>query len=373
MTAAGWARLELPWRDPIEMAVPADYDFLATHVLGAGKYFPPHFELALELAPAGGVVLDLGAHLGTFTLAAAASGRRVIAVEAAPRNIEMLTESARANGLEDGITIVPAAVSDRSGTVRFQQEGAWGQITESWWAADVVEVPARTVAEILADLGVGRVDVVKIDVEGSEIAAIAGMADLLARPDSPAVVYESNAHTLRMFDVTPEQLVGALADFGYDSYLVDGEERELTPVTRASFQPETNVDYAAVKGALPLPSGWNMLRPRSDNELARAVSAESREPSVALRAQLARSLERAPASLLARRDVQLALTALALDPDETVARAAAWWVRRGGEHGPARRAAGLGGVRQRFQGLGEQGRALRDRLGQIRIRWGARP
>ena len=368
-TAAGWARLELPWRDSIEMAVPADYDFLATHVLGAGKYFPPHFELALELAPADGVVLDLGAHLGTFTLAAAASGRRVIAVEAAPRNVEMLTESARANGLEDAITIVPAAVSNRSGTVRFQQEGAWGQVTDSWWAADVVEVPARTVAEILADLGVERVDVVKIDVEGSEIAAIEGMAELLAAPDAPAVVYESNAHTLRMFDVTPEQLVGALADFGYDSYLVDGEERELTPVTRASFQPETNVDYAAVKR--PIPPGWDILRPRTDNDLARAISAESREPSVALRAQLARSLERAPASLLARRDVQLTLTALALDPDETVARAAVWWLRRQRDGTP--RATGLGGVRQRFQELGEQGRALRDRLGQIRIRWGARP
>jgi FkbM family methyltransferase len=351
------------------MAVPADYDFLATHVLGAGKYFPPHFELALELAPADGVVLDLGAHLGTFTLAAAASGRRVIAVEAAPRNVEMLAESARANGLEGAITIVPAAVSNRSGTVRFQQEGAWGQVTDSWWAADVVEVPARTVAEILADLAVERVDVVKIDVEGSEIAAIEGMAELLAPPDAPAVVYESNAHTLRMFDVTPEQLVGALADFGYDSYLVDGVKRELTPVTRASFQPETNVDYAAVKR--PIPPGWNILRPRTDNDLARAISAESREPSVALRAQLARSLERAPASLLARRDVQLTLTALALDPDETVARAAAWWVHP--ERERARRATGLGGVRQRFQELGEQGRALRDRLGQIRIRWGARP
>lgn len=368
--AAGWARLELPWREPIEMAVPADYDFLATHVLGAGKYFPPHFELALELAPADGVVLDLGAHLGTFTLAAAASGRRVVAVEAAPRNVEMLEESARANGLADAITIVPAAVSNRSGTVRFQQEGAWGQVTDSWWAADIVEVPARTVTEILSDLAIERVDVIKIDVEGSEIAAIQGMAELLARPDAPSIVYESNAHTLRMFDVTPEQLVGALADFGYDSYLVAGEERELTPVTRASFQPETNVDYAAVKGGLRLPPGWSMLRPRTDNDLARAVSAESREPSVALRAQLARSLERATTSLLARRDVELTLTALALDPDETVARAAAWWVRL--ERARARRATSLG-VQQGFQELGELGRALRDRVGQIRIRWGARP
>ena len=36
-------------------------------------------------------------------------------------------------------------------------------------------------------------------------------------------------------------------------------------------------------------------------------------------------------------------------------------------------ATGLAGVRRRFHLLGEQGRALRDRLEQIRIRWGARP
>jgi FkbM family methyltransferase len=370
MTRARFTRLELPWGDSVDMALPEDYDFLATHVAGAGKYFPPHFELALDLAPPDGVMLDLGAHLGTFTLAAAASGRRVISVEAAPRNVELLAESARVNGLDDAITIVPAAVSDHSGTVRFQQEGAWGQITDSGWAADIVEVPAHTVTEILAGLGVDRVDVVKIDVEGSEIAAIEGMTSLLSTPDAPAIVYESNAHTLRMFDVTPEKLIRVLDDLGYDNYLVGGQERELTPVSTASFQPDTNVDYVAVKGALDLPEGWKMLRPRTDNDLARVVRGESMEPSVALRAQVARSLERAPASLLARRDVQLALAALALDPDQTVARAAGWWVRA---DRTARRPAGRAGVRQRLHDLGEQGRALRDRLGQIRIRWGARP
>jgi hypothetical protein len=69
--------------------------------------------------------------------------------------------------------------------------------------------------------------------------------------------------------------------------------------------------------------------------------------------------------------VQLTLDALVLDPDETVARAAAWWTRSGRD--PRRAASGLAGVRQSFHLLGEQGRALRDRLDQIRVRWGARP
>jgi FkbM family methyltransferase len=363
--------LGLPAGPTLEIFVPDGFDFLAHHVALTGAYFPPHFELALDLAPPDGVILDLGAHLGTFALAAAASGRRVIAVEASPRNFELLRRSARANELEDTITIVPVAVSDRAGTARFQQEGAWGQITDSVWARDVVEVPVRTVPEILSDLGVGRVDVVKLDVEGSEIAALDGMARMLSAPEAPAIVYESNAHTLRMFDATPEELIGVLAGFGYDNYLVGEQELALTPVTPESFQPETNVDYVGVKGPLDLPPKWTVRGPRTDGDLARAASLEARRNSAPLRGQIARSLERAPDSLLGRRDVQLTLHALALDPDESVARAASWWVRA--EHDAGRGGPGLARTRQRFGRLAEQGRALRDRIEQIRIRWGARP
>jgi FkbM family methyltransferase len=370
MHKGSWARLELPWNASLDLALPDTYDLLADHVLRAGNYFPPHFDLALALTPPGGVVFDLGAHLGTFALAAAASGRRVIAVEASPRNVELLRVSARANGLHDLITVVPVAVGNRTGTVRFRQEGAWGQVAASGESGDVVEVPARSGADILAELGVTRVDLVKMDVEGSEIAAVEGMGALLSAADAPVVVYESNAHTLRMFDATPEDLIRAFVALGYKNHLVG--ECELTPVTTESFQPETVVDYIALKRAIDLPPMWSMRHVRTENELARTVSTEARAPSVDLRAQISRSLERAPAVLLARRDVQLALSALALDPDETVARAASWWTRPsrnrpGADLSPRSRA------RVAFHALAEQGRALRDRLELIRIRWGARP
>lgn len=364
-------KLALPGGDELDIFVPDDFDFLAHHVALTGGYFPPHYELALEVAPPDGVILDLGAHLGTFTLAAAASGRRVIAVEASPRNFDLLTRSVRANRVENLVTIVQVAVGDRAGTARFQQEGAWGQVTDSLWARDVVEVQVRPVPELLADLRVGHVDVVKLDVEGSEIAVLDGMAHLLSSAEAPAVVYESNAHTLRMFDATPEALLARFSRLGFDNYLVDDQELLLTPVTSTTFQPETNVDYFAVKGRLELSSRWTVHTPRTDGDLAAAVSAEARRDSVPLRGQVARSLERAPVSLLRRRDVQLTLHALALDPDEDVARAAAWWVRADRDRRLTTPASAS--VRQSFHLLSEQGRALRDRIEQIRIRWGARP
>lgn len=370
MTRGGdWARLELPWDTSLELALPDANDNLADEVRREGKYFPPHFELALALVPPDGVILDLGAHLGTFALVAAASGRRVIAVEAAPRNIDLLRKSTRANRLGHLLSIVPVAVGDHSGMLRFLPDGAWGHIAGQRGGDDVVEVPARTAAEILAELGVARVDLVKIDVEGSEIGAINGMAALLSGPDAPGIVYEGNAHTLGMFHATPEDLVSTLVAFEYENYLIG--ERELTPVTAQSFQPETTVDYLAVKGALEPPQGWQVRRARTATELARVVTSESRHAIADYRAQIARSLERAPASLLERRDVRLVLSALALDPDDNVARAAAWWVTS--KESARRQPRALSRDRAAFHALAEQGRALRNRLEQIRIRWGARP
>jgi len=366
LTPAGglWATLALPDGRSLEIVIPPTGDNLGDHIQLTGGYFPPTFGLALGLARPGSVVLDLGGHLGTFSLPAAAQGCRVVAVEASPRNAEFLRASARANGY-DHLTVVGVAVSDRPGTVRFRPEGAWGQISEAW-APGVVEIEAKPVPTILEELGVDRVDLVKLDIEGSELPAIAGMAPLLRGADAPPVVYESNAHTLRMFDATPEDLIGVFAELGYDNYLIGNGE--LMPVTPESFQPDTCVDYLAIKGAFEPPPGWVVRGPRTENELARTVAMESSLPVVEARAQVARSLARAPAWLLDRHDVELTLEALALDPDDAVARAASWWTA-------ARPAPGadLAGVHDALRGLADQGRALHDRVAQIRIRWGARP
>jgi FkbM family methyltransferase len=364
-----WTRFDLPWGRSLDLALPDTFDAVAHKVRTEGTYFPPHYEIALAITPPDGVVLDVGAHIGTFSLAAAATGRRVIAVEASPRNIDLLEHSARANHLDPWISLVPVAVANRSGTVRFRQEGAWGRIASSG-GHDIVEVPVRTGAEILTELCVPRVDLVKMDIEGSEIAAVEGMAVLFSTAAAPVLVYESNGHTLRMFDATPEDLVGAIAALGYESYLVG--DRELTPVTVESFQPETTVDYLAVKGALNLPHGWRIGRARNETQLARAAINESRSAFVDHRAQIGRSLERAPASLLARRDVQLALSALALDPDDRVARAASWSVAARGASARIRRWTASRDSAA-FHALAEQGRALRNTLQQIRTRWGTRP
>lgn len=61
------------------------------------------------------VLLDIGAGLGLFSLAAAARGHRVIAMEASPNSTEALLESIRYNGWQKRITLhhSPAGAVDR--------------------------------------------------------------------------------------------------------------------------------------------------------------------------------------------------------------------------------------------------------------------
>src|SRR5262245_18639865 len=72
--------------------------------LAAGR-FPaptrPALEYLQSLTPRGGRVLDLGTHVGSFTLAAAALGYEVVGVEASPRNAALLKASLEKNGFKN--------------------------------------------------------------------------------------------------------------------------------------------------------------------------------------------------------------------------------------------------------------------------------
>ena len=165
-------------RDPVD---PISRD------LASGVYSPQYdrlLGLLQTIVPVGGRVLDLGAHIGTFSLAAAALGYEVLAVEASPQNAALLQASIEANGFRQ-MRVIHAAVSDRSGVLEFCAIGPWGHVSTPLLTTPTVRVPAVTVEQILDDHGWDRVDFVKIDIEGSEVAALEGMKQLLSGPDSP--------------------------------------------------------------------------------------------------------------------------------------------------------------------------------------------
>ena len=189
----------------------------------------------------------------------------MIAVEAAPRNVACLTESVRANDVD--VTVVPVAVAAHRGRVHFLDSGPFGAITDDEGAVEVEALPVR---DILDRAGAARADIVKMDVEGHELAVLDGMSDLLAGADAPAIVIEGNGFTLAGAGLVPGDLVRRLHDFGLQTWRIG--DHELFRVGPDDLQPETVCDYLASRSEPPWPErpapGRGCGRPRGSSPRA---------------------------------------------------------------------------------------------------------
>lgn len=205
------------------------------------------FALIRLFVKPGDAVIDAGAHLGSITLPLAASGCRVLAVEASSKNARLLRASVAYNGFRD-VTVVHAAAAAAEGSLSFYSDGAWGWVVPPGEAATEV-VPAVRLDDLAGELGWTRVAAIKIDIEGGELAAIAGLERILSRSDAPALYYESNLHTHHHAGTSAGQVVAALEAHGYRNYAVTAGR--LTRVRPGDQQKEIVRDHLAVKGPLP--------------------------------------------------------------------------------------------------------------------------
>ena len=281
-------------------------------------------ELMLQLVAPGDRVLDLGANVGGFSLAAAAAGCAGLAVEASPTHAALLASSAWRNGFHD-LHVVNAAAGAGPGFIEFVVNGPWSHVA---WGTEPgsVRVPALAVDDLAAAFGWDTASFVKMDVEGSELDAIAGMRRLLGGPDAPPLLYESNGHMLGLAGHTPRRLTEALGALGYGCYLIDEDRRRLTAVGPNDPQFQTVANGLALKGDPPALAGWTFAAGLTTEELIAQAAAESRHPNVACRLHAARALAAADPDFLAVAEVRSIVNALLDDPDAGV-RGAAGTVR----------------------------------------------
>lgn len=166
----------------------------------------PVLDYAGAVLPSEAVVLDVGANLGLLAIGFArlAPNGRIIAFEPSPttfQNLEKNVEMAKA----DNVTTMNVALSDGKGELEFFDSpwfSAGSFVKEATLSATVhrgsILVPARTVDEVVDELGLTRLDVVKIDVEGHELRVLRGAMGTLAQ-FHPTVLIEMNIFTVSSF------------------------------------------------------------------------------------------------------------------------------------------------------------------------------
>jgi FkbM family methyltransferase len=161
----------------------------------ADRYEVGTTRLFNQILQAGMTVIDVGAHVGYFTLLAArlvGPGGRVYAFEPDPSNYSLLRRNIKLNGYQN-ITAINQAVSDRSGSGTLFLSGmdtGSHSLFPSMPVHGVEEIPVTTLDTFLDREGWPSIHVVKIDVEGSELSVLAGMAGTLQRNANIRLVIE---------------------------------------------------------------------------------------------------------------------------------------------------------------------------------------
>jgi FkbM family methyltransferase len=130
------------------------------------------------LPRAGSTVVDVGANVGVFTLFHAAAGADVLALEPNHAAYERLTRAVAINGLESRVTGVNAAGGAVPGWGRLHlDEGlsVLGSVVAEEAGDEASErVEIVTLDELIARLGLGPIDLLKVDVEGAEAEVLRG-------------------------------------------------------------------------------------------------------------------------------------------------------------------------------------------------------
>lgn len=198
-----------------------------------------------RLVRRGMTVVDAGAHSGQYTLLAAkragATGM-VIAAEPHPGIRARLERNVRLNGLTN-VRVVPVALGDRRGRTTLAIPGwaadntGMASTRRTANAAAEIEVEADTLDAVLEGTGAGRLDVMKVDVEGAEPQLFAGGRTWIER-ERPAILFEANE--LYFGEERTDPTVRALRDFGYELF---GIESLRLRKLEAGIDPRTFREY----------------------------------------------------------------------------------------------------------------------------------
>jgi len=224
----GIARMELA--SGVTLALESDgRDLIASAIdwRGAAGWEPETFAVLERILPTVGACFDIGASTGVFSLAVALAdrARRVWAFEPAPGMLERLRRNLALNHA-DNVTVVEGAVGEHEGRVElFIPPGHSLPFGASTLASfrppgERLDVAAVRLDAFVAAQGVARVDLLKLDTEGTEPRVLAGARALLKR-DEPWIVCEV------LHGMTEPGLHAELDPLGYRYFAItrDGLER----------------------------------------------------------------------------------------------------------------------------------------------------
>ena len=195
-----------------------------------GIHEPYVVEVLLSQLRPGTVFVDVGAHLGLYTLRAAERIKpdgRIVAFEADPYTATALAANVKRAGLGN-VRVVAKAVSDHVGSTAFWLSA--GTYSSSLYrrpsmaSIERVEIDATTID---AEIGPADDVVLKIDVEGAELDALGGLEQTVAQASRVVLMVEVNPSALGEAGRTPAELIRRLRELRLELWRIDEDRQEV--------------------------------------------------------------------------------------------------------------------------------------------------
>jgi len=218
-------------------------DHIACAVFFAGCYEAQESALVRGWLRPGMTFVDTGANWGLFSLLAASlvgpSGR-VVALEPDPRVFLKLKSNIKRNQLKQ-VEAFQVAAADReaelllAGHDGVNQNSGMSRLVESGGASSLTfPVRSQRLDSLLDEAGLDTIDLLKMDVEGAEHLALAGMEDGLKRFRYRCILLE--LHPLHPGETRPtlREIAGLMLAKGYKGWALDFSS---ATTARASYSP----------------------------------------------------------------------------------------------------------------------------------------
>jgi FkbM family methyltransferase len=204
---------------------------------GPGGLEPGTRRVLTKFLSPGMTFVDVGAHIGILTLAGARAvgpTGKVLAIEPGPTAFEALRRTVAVSGLTSRITALRQAAGAHQERRTFYVRNVLGHSSitpsdsHSEASSDEIEVELSPLDDLLP---VGeRVDLVKIDVEGAELAVLAGMSRIIAENPYLVMIAEFGPSHLRATKTDPEYWFASFRNQGFEPLVIDELSGQCRPV-----------------------------------------------------------------------------------------------------------------------------------------------
>lgn len=266
--------LKLRWR-------PEDIRTVPNILINHGEYEVQELALLQRFARSCSIVLDVGANVGWYSLHLAHwlrdADAHIYAFEPIPRTYSELIHNIRLNAYEGTIHPFNHALGESAGSVKFFIPAFTGSVAASQRPLfpddqnEVVNCRIVPLDTFVREQQLASVDLIKCDVEGSELFVLRGGLDTIARY-RPIIMLEMLRKWSRAFGYHPNDIIALLRGYGYQCWsLKDATTTEYLDIDDTCVQ--TNFYFLHMEKHGELLAEMAVLAAES----ARSRSARSRD------------------------------------------------------------------------------------------------